>query len=110
VQVGGVLHLGELPGPHGGRTEVAGLAGLDDVVKGFHRLLDRGRGVETVDLVEVDVLRAEPGQRGVDVLHDRLAGQAGSAGTTVHREVHLGGQDDLLAARVLLDGSTDDLF
>jgi hypothetical protein len=35
-----------------------GLAGLHDVVQGFHGLLDRSVGVEPVDLVEVDVVGA----------------------------------------------------
>jgi hypothetical protein len=54
VAVGRVLHGGELPGPHRGGAEVADLAGLDEVVQGFHGLLDRGLRVEAVDLVEVD--------------------------------------------------------
>jgi hypothetical protein len=56
-----------------------------------------------VDLVEVDVVGPEPGQRGVDLLEDRLAGQALAAGTVVHLAVHLGRQDDVLAAGVPRD-------
>src|SRR6266699_882017 len=53
VQTGQVLHLGELPGPHGRRAEVADLPGLDHVMQGIHGLLDRRGGVEAGDLVEV---------------------------------------------------------
>jgi len=42
----------------------------------FHGLLDRGFRVEAVDLVQVDVIGAQPPQRGVDLLEDRPAGLA----------------------------------
>src|SRR5437870_13851491 len=70
----------------------------------------RGARVEAVDLVQVDVVGAEPGQGGVDLFHDRLAGQAGSAGTVVHLAEHLGGQHDVLAARIAPDRAAGDLF
>ena len=53
VSLGDVLHLGEAPRGHAGGAEVAGFAGLDDVVERFRRLLDRGVGVEAVDLTQV---------------------------------------------------------
>ena len=58
----------------------SGPCGLDDVVQCFGGLGDRGGGVAAVDLVQVNVVGAEPGQGGVDLFHDRLAGQAGPAG------------------------------
>ncbi|MPM32210.1 hypothetical protein SDC9_78770 [bioreactor metagenome] len=71
VQFGGVLHLGELPGPHGGGADVTRLAGLHHVVECLHCLFDRGVRIEAVDLVQVDVVGAEPLQRGVDLFEDR---------------------------------------
>jgi hypothetical protein len=62
VHVSGVLQLGELRGVHGGGAEVADLPGLDDVVEGLHGLVDWSLGIEAVDLVEVDVIGAEPAQ------------------------------------------------
>jgi len=73
VEFGGVLRLAELPGPHRRRPDVANLARLDHVVQGLHRLLDRSVMVEPVDLVEVDVVGAQPAQAVVDLGHDRLA-------------------------------------
>ena len=62
VRSASVLRLGELPGPHRRRPDVARLAGLDDVVQRLHGLLDRDVRVAAVDLVQVDVVHAEPAQ------------------------------------------------
>lgn len=70
-----MLELGELPRPHRRRAQVAHLPRADDVVEGLHRLLDRHVVVEPVEVVDVDVVRPEPAQRGVELLEDRLAGQ-----------------------------------
>jgi len=42
----------------------------------FERLLDRRVMVETVDLIEVDIIRAEPTQAVVDLGEDRLTRQS----------------------------------
>ena len=110
VQVGDVLHLGELPGPHRRGADVAGLAGLDDVVQGLHGLLDRRVGVEAVDLVEVDVVGAEAGQEASICSMIALRDRPAPPGTVVHLEIHLGGQDDVVAAAVLLQRPADDLL
>jgi len=110
ADLGRVLHLGELPGPHARRAEVPYFSGLDEVVQGFHGFLDRGVGVEAVDLIEVDVVGFEPGQRRVDLFHDRSAGQAGPARTVVDGEEHLGGQHDVVTAGEFLEGPADHLF
>src|SRR5664279_2085944 len=110
TEVGRVLHRGELPRVHAGRADVAHLAGLDHVVERFHRLFDRCLGVEAVDLVEVDVVGAQPGQRGVDLLHHRAARQALTAGPVGHLPEQLRRQDDVLAAGVLADRVTHDLL
>ena len=62
---GGVLHLRELPRPHRRRAEVAHLAGPHHVVQRLHGLLDRHLVIETVDVVDVDVVGAQPPQRRV---------------------------------------------
>jgi len=55
-----VLELGELPGVHRRRSDIADLSRLHDVVQRLHRLLDRAVRVETVDLIMVNVVGAEP--------------------------------------------------
>src|SRR3989441_11678210 len=47
-----VQRLLELPGEHGGGTEIAGLAGSHHVMQRFHRLLDWGLVIPAMDLVE----------------------------------------------------------
>ena len=98
VPFGRIKSLGELPGVHGGRADVTRLAGLDHVVQRLQGLLDRGRGVPAVNLVEVHVVGAEPAQAVVDLGHDRLAGQAGAVRARPHPAVHLGGEHDLVPA------------
>ena len=110
AEVGGVLELRELPRVHRGGADVARLARLDDVVQRLHRLLDRRVRVEAVDLVQVDVVRAEPRQRRVDLFEDRLARQALSAGAVVHLPPHLRREHDVLTAGVAGDRAADDLF
>ena len=61
------------------------LAGLDHVGQRLQRLLDRRRRVEAVDLVEVDIVHAEPAERIVDRVHDVLARQAALVGVLAHR-------------------------
>ena len=65
---------------------------------------------EAVNLVQVDVVGVETGQRGVDLLHDGPAGEPGAAGAVVHAPVHLGGEHDVLTPGELPDGSPDELL
>ena len=63
-----------------------------------------------MDLVEIDVVGPEPRQGGVDLFEDGLARQALTARAVMHPAVHLGGQHDVLAAGVTLDGAADELL
>ncbi len=69
VRVGGVEHRRELPREHARRADVARLARSDDVVERFDRFLDRRAGIKAMNLVEVDVVGAEPLERSVDRVH-----------------------------------------
>ena len=99
VQVSGVLQLGELPCPHRRGTEITDLPDLDEIVQRFHRFLDGRFRVEAVDLVQIDVISAEAGQGGIDLLHDRLAGQTALTGAIADLDENLCGDDDLVAVR-----------
>src|SRR5208282_1220666 len=60
VFLGDAEGAGELPSVHRRGAEIARFASLDDIMQRFERLLDRCVVVETVDLIEVDIIRAEP--------------------------------------------------
>ena len=105
-----VDRLGELPGMHRGGADIAGLAGLHHVMQRLQRFLDRRRVVEAVDLVEIDIIGAEPAQAVVDLVEDRLARQAGAVRAGAHAVEHLGGEHDVLAPGEILDGAADDLL
>jgi hypothetical protein len=84
-----------------------------------HGLLDRRARIEAVDLVEVDVIDAEPRQAGIDGGEDALArqparvralgrlgaGRIAALEGKVDRKVELGGDDDLIARRVAPAGA-----
>ena len=57
-------------------AEVARLALPHDLGERLHRLLERRVPVVAVALVEVDVVRAQPRERDVDLLEDLLAREA----------------------------------
>ena len=65
--------FGELPGMHGGGADIPGLARLHHVMQRLDGFLDGGGMVEAVDLVEIDILHAQPAQGIVDRMHDVLA-------------------------------------
>ena len=72
ILLGAELHHCELECPHGTRTNVANLAGFNNVVKRFHCLLDRGVLIEAVNLKEVDVRGIETFERRIHCVEDGL--------------------------------------
>ena len=79
-------------------------------MQGFHRFFDWRLRVEPVDLVEVDVVRAESAQGGVDLLHDGLARKSLPTRSIVHAEMQLGRQDDLIALGERIQRRTNDFL
>jgi acyl-CoA thioesterase len=108
--LGGVLHGKEAPRGHGRGAEVADLAGADEAVERVHGFGDGHIGVEAVDLQQVDVVRAEPPQAVVGGLEDGLAAEAAGVGAARPREVELGGDHHLVAARHAGERPTGDLL
>jgi hypothetical protein len=66
--------------------------------------------VVAVDLVEVDVVRAEAAQRVVDLGHDRFARQAAAVGSQPHRMAQLGGDHHGVAVGEVLERAAEDLL
>ena len=60
--VGQIQRSRELPRIHARRTEIADLARPHDVVKCIEGLLERGVRIESVNLIEVDVVGAQSTQ------------------------------------------------
>src|SRR5205823_1997853 len=110
VLLGNAEGASELPSVHRRGADVARFAGLDDIMQRFERLLDRRVMVETVDLVKVDIVHAEPTQAVVDLGEDRLTRQSGAIGAGTHPAIDLGGNDDLVAAREILDRAAEDFL
>jgi hypothetical protein len=66
--------------------------------------------VETVDLIEVDVIHAEPAQAVVDLGEDRLPRKPGPVGAGTHPAINLGGDHDLVAACEIFDRAGEDFL
>jgi hypothetical protein len=71
---------------------------VDEVGERGQRLLDVGVRVRPVDLIEVDVVGLQAAQRVLHLGHDPAPRVAPLVGIIAHRLVHLGRQDDVVAA------------
>ncbi len=103
-------HFGKLPGVHRRGADIAGLARAHDVVQSFHRLFHRGAVVKSVDLVEVDVVDAQPAQAVVDLGQYGFARQTGAVRAGVHTAVDFCRQHDLVPLGVFPEDLADDLL
>jgi hypothetical protein len=83
------------PGPH-------------QVVERSQRLLQRGQRVESVELIQVDVVGAEPLEAGLAAADDVVTGLADVVRAVAHPAVNLGRQDHPVAAS--LQGLAEDLL
>ena len=70
---GQVQQAGKLPGIHAGGAEVARLAGLHHIVQRVDDFFHGCDAVETVNLVDIDVIGAKPPQGLVDGMQNVLA-------------------------------------
>ena len=110
VGLGRILRLGKLPGPHAGRPDITHFARFDEIVQGFHGLLDGCLVVPAVDLIQIDVVDSQTLERSLDRRKDVLARQ--SAGVRrlrcwtgeaalegeIHRKEHFGGNHRFVPA------------
>src|SRR3954470_339611 len=87
---------------------VADLAFADEVGQRAERLLNVGVRRRAVDVVEVDVVGAEPTQRVLDLVDDPASGATALVGVLAHRHEELGGEHDIVTAA--LEGLADDLL
>ena len=68
------------------------------MLEGAERLLERRLPIPLVELVEVDVIGAEPPQAGLAGPDEVMAGEARVVRPVAHRKARLGGEDDVVTA------------
>ncbi len=102
------LRLDDAVGREHRGAEVADLALADELGEGEQHLVDVGRGVETVHLVEVDVVDPQPAQAVLDGLDDPAARAAALVRILAHHIPEFRGEDHVLTAA--LEGAADDLL
>ena len=87
------------------------MAVAHQLVERAQRFLDRRGGVETVDLVEVDVVELQPLQAGLDTVEDVAARGAACVRAGAHFAENLGRDDHAVAWHLqVFQGLAGDLF
>ena len=66
-----VLHVMQLESVHCGAADCANLARLNERIERLHCLFDRRVVIESMDLIQIDVIDAEAFERAVDFGVDR---------------------------------------
>ena len=95
--LGHPLRLDDRRGRVGRAAEIADLARLHEVRQRAERLVVIAVGLQPVDLVQVDVVGAEPPQAVLDRLHDPASRRALVVRVGAHREVAFRRQHDVVA-------------
>jgi hypothetical protein len=93
------LGLDDLRRQEGRAAGVAHLPGADQVGQRAQSLVDVGRRVGPVDLVQVDAVGAQAAQAVLALPDDPAGGVSPGVHVPAHRAVHLGGEDDAVTAR-----------
>src|SRR5580692_1443308 len=100
--------LHEVPSGEIGAGDVADFATLDQRVQSFDGFFDRGLRVESVHVIDVDVIGVEASQAGLAGLNQMVAGGAEIVGAVAHIECSFGGNQNCVATSG--DGLTEDFF
>src|SRR5438045_3536737 len=79
----------ERPTLHRRGADIARFARLDDIMQSFEGLLERRVMVQPLDLIEVDIIHAEPTRAVIDLGEYRLARQPGPIGAGTHPAIDL---------------------
>src|SRR5581483_838300 len=108
VAVGRSQRFHQMPAGEIGGADIADLAGANELVERRQSFFDRGLGILAMQLEEIDMIGAEPLQRGVDRLDQMLARGAEAVRTGAGRKRALGG--DQQAVALALDRLAEDLL
>src|SRR5262249_8739445 len=100
VALGDVERLHDVPAGIIGAADIADLALLHEGIEGLHRLLERGRAVPLMHLVEVDMIGPETLEAGFRLLDDMPAREAPIVRPLAHREADFGRDERAIAPAV----------
>ena len=108
---GGGLRLGDVPAGEVAAARVQDLALLDGHLDGLPDLIPRGVPVNVVELVDVDVVRLEALEAGIQCPADVESREPAVIGPVRHTAEQLGGQHRVLTALTALGKpAAEDLF
>ena len=110
VQVGHMLHLGELVGVHAAGPDVAHQSCADQIMESLHGFQDGGVRVEAVNLVQVDVVGTQAFQAGPHPVHDVRPAQTPVIRAAAHRIVNFGGDHHLFTPGKVAHGAAQNLL
>ena len=96
-QTGDTIGMRDLPGREVRKADVANFALPHAVVQCAQGLIDGRGGIPAVDLVQVDSVCAQPFEAALHLAHDGEAAGACAVDVATLREIHLGGDDDVIA-------------
>src|SRR5580704_6783678 len=108
VSFGSRERLHEMPTGKIGARDVADFAATDQCIESVERFFDGGQGIETVQMVDVEVIRVEAAEAGFAGLEDVVARRADVVGTVAEAESGFGGDEKIVA--LACDGFAENFF
>ena len=102
--------LGETPRRQSRHADVSHLSGTDHVRECVDQFVQIRLRVPDVGLVEIDIVRFQALQRGIDPIEDVLAGKPASVRVVRHGVANLGGHDDFVPGGVFEKRAPQDGF
>ena len=111
VAFGGALHFCKLPREHARGSDVTHATAAHDIVQRLHRFFDRRVRIETVNLIQIQVIGAQTFQARIDCRKNVLPRESLLVRAILaRREKHFAGDHDLIASRQLAQQCARDLF
>ena len=90
--------LHDLPGGHVAQADIAHPARSHQIVQRRQRLLERRQRIESVQLVQIDVIELQALQARIDLVEQMMARLSAAIRLSIHDAGRLGGDDELVRA------------